>query len=325
MRASINTLKEIILQNTNFVLVTHVNPDGDAMGAALGLCNVLKCLGKIAQVISPNEYPDFLKCLHGSQTVLNYKEQTEKSQNAIDLADVVFLMDFNAPKRCDVLEEPIFKSNAKKVMIDHHVQPDMPDALLFSEISSSSTCELTCEILSELGFFDKVDSNSAACFYAGIMTDTGSFSYSISPRTHFVVAALIEKGIDPVKIHQDIYDTYSESRTRLLGYSLSEKLVVKGERAYIWLTMADLQRFNHQNGDTEGVVNYPLGIAGVNVSAIFIEKEDRIKVSLRSKGEYNVNLMARKYFNGGGHKNAAGGHYNGSMQEAINCFEQAEI
>jgi len=325
-RQIIVKIKEQILQARSIVIVTHTNPDGDAIGSSLGFYHFLLTLipKRNVKVIIPNEFPAFLKWMPAVDEIMVFPANEEAAITCIHNADLCFCLDFNSLKRTDKLSSYLEASNSFKILIDHHPQPDNNFDLMISSVESSSTCELIYDVIHSMSGVEALNNEIASCLYVGIMTDTGSFSYSCRrPETYLVVAELIRHGINSELIHRKIYDTYSENRMRLLGYCLSERLKVLKDfhTAYIYLTEDDLKHFNHQNGDTEGVVNYALSIEGIVLAVLFTEKEGKIRLSLRSKGEFSVNELARKYFNGGGHKNASGGDSFKSMNDTLTFFE----
>lgn len=305
--------KALLKKSDNIVIVTHFNPDGDAMGSSLALYNYLVKTGKHVSVITPNDYPDFLQWLPGNKKVVEYSNNSKKATSLIAKCDLIFTLDFNNYSRLEGLGDLLKDSAAAKILIDHHQQPDNYATLMYHDVKACSTCELIYEFIVGLGGKKMIDRDIASCLYTGIMTDTGSFRFdSVTPVTHHILAHLLETGIVPSDIHSAIYDTYSESRVRLLGYCLTEKMVVLPEyqTAYISLSEEELNRFQHKKGDTEGIVNYPFSIKGIRFCAFFSEGEGKIKISFRSKGKFDVNQFARKHFNGGGHINAAGGRGN---------------
>lgn len=319
-------IKEQILQARSIVIVTHTNPDGDAIGSSLGFYHFIRAFTpkKNVKVIVPNEFPPFLKWMPAVSDIMIFQSNEAAAITCIKDADLCFCLDFNSLKRTDKLSPFLEASDAFKILIDHHPQPDNNFDLMISKIESSSTSELIFDVILAMCGIGALNKEIASCLYVGIMTDTGSFSYSCRrPDTYLVVAELIRCGIDSERIHRKIYDTYSENRMRLLGFCLSERMKVLNEfhTAYIYLTDNDLKRFKHQNGDTEGVVNYALSIEGIVLAVLFTEKEGKIRLSLRSKGEFSVNELARKYFNGGGHKNASGGDSYKSMNDTLAFFE----
>lgn len=306
------------------MIVTHYNPDGDAMGSSLALYTYLIKINKTVSVITPNDYPDFLHWLPNNKKVINYNTQTKKATNLITKSDLIFTLDFNNYSRLEGLGDVLAESTAKKIIVDHHQQPDNYAALYYHDVKAGSTCELIYELICGMGGKKLIDKPIASCIYTGIMTDTGSFRFdSVTSNTHKILAELLATGIQPSDIHSAIYDTYSESRVKLLGYCLTEKMVVLSEyqTAYISITEKELQKFNFKKGDTEGIVNYPFSIKGIRFCAFFSESEGKVKISFRSKGKFDVNQFARKYFNGGGHINAAGGRGNSNnLEETIKEF-----
>jgi phosphoesterase RecJ-like protein len=319
-------IKDRILQSSSIVIVTHTNPDGDAIGSSLGLYHFLRSFHPNANVcvIVPNEFPSFLKWMPGVEDIMVFQSSEDACLKVLVNVDLCFCLDFNSLKRTDKLSTHLEASNVFKILIDHHPQPENTFDLMISCTQSSSTSELIYDLIHTMSGNEALNKNVASCLYVGIMTDTGSFSYSCRrPDTYLAVAELIRQGIDSELIHRKVYDTYSENRMRLLGYCLSERLTVLKDfrTAYIYLSADDLTHFNHQNGDTEGVVNYALSIEGIVLAVLFTQKEDRIRLSMRSKGEFSVNDLARKHFNGGGHKNASGGDSFSSMKETLAFFE----
>lgn len=326
----LNKLQNSLLnKELRIVILTHVNPDGDAMGSSLALFHYLKYAGhKQVEVITPNQYASFLHWLPGSEEVIVAELQAQRARKLIEQADLMFCLDFNSLERTRDLQAYIANSQAKRVLIDHHPQPESDFDYIFSQVEASSTAELVHQFITQSGHQHLMDQKIAECIYTGIITDTGSFSYSCNrPETYLITAQLLQLGVDGQHIHRLIYDTYSEDRMRLLGHCLSNQLKVLKpyKAAYISLSQRDLLRFNYQEGDIEGVVNYALSIQDVVLAAIFVERKDNIKISFRSKGRVNVNTMARKYFHGGGHQNAAGGHYKDTLENALHYFESIII
>ncbi|MGZ4055747.1 MAG: DHH family phosphoesterase [Bacteroidia bacterium] len=319
----IKEVKSLLSKPKNIVIVTHWSPDGDAMGSSLGLYNYLIQKKHKVTVITPNDYPSFLFWLPGNNKVLDFSKKAKPAKAAVAKADLLFCLDFNSLKRIDVLGLEVAKSNAVKFIIDHHLQPEDFADYMLHDIKACSTCELIYDFIVLMGDKKMLGKNIANCLYTGIMTDTGSFRYpSTTSKTHKIIAELIDAGAENSEIHNRIYDGNSESKIKLLGFSLSEKLIVLKDykTAFFNLTAEELKRYNYQKGDTEGVVNYALSIEGIRFAAFFVERDGLIKVSFRSKGSFDVNLFARKYFNGGGHANAAGGMSELSMEKTINKF-----
>ena len=305
------------------LITTHTNPDGDAIGSSLAMYGYLKKKGHTVSVMIPDPDPAFLDWMPFHSSILVFRNQQELCLAAIENAEVIFCLDYNGLKRLSDAEEPIRKAKATKILIDHHRDPGPDFDYSFSMIETSSTSELVYDFIAGCGDTDLIDTDIATCIYSGIITDTGSFSYSCNyEKTYLITADLYRKGIDGEHIHRLVYDTYSEGRLRLLGYSISEKLVVLHEfhTAYIYLSKEDLDRFNYRIGDTEDIVNYALSVAGINLAALFSERDGVVRVSLRSKGNFSVNDIARKYFNGGGHVNAAGANSYVSLEETVRIF-----
>jgi bifunctional oligoribonuclease and PAP phosphatase NrnA len=320
---SFKQFKQIIKTAKHIGIVTHWSPDGDAMGSSLALYHYLKGLGKMVHVIVPNAYPDFLKWLPGDKQVLNFQTQEKKAMNVLKKVDVLFTLDFNSFKRLEKLGELLALHPARKIIIDHHQQPDDYGTLYFHDVNATSTCELIFDFIVGMGDKKQIDKKIANCIYTGMMTDTGSFRYpGVNAHTHRIIADLLEIGINPGDIHSAIYDTYSENRMKLLGYALTNKMVIIREKniAYISLTEKELQQFKYQKGDTEGLVNYPFSIKGIKLCALFTESDGIIKISFRSKGKRDVNSFARTHFNGGGHINAAGGKSNLKLDATVERF-----
>lgn len=317
-------LKSFLERPRNVVIVGHRNPDGDAMGASLGLCHYLKMKGHSPTVVVPNEYPDFLHWLPGSKATYRFDWQNSQSQRAIKASDIIFLLDFNALHRVgNDMQNTLEKYQNDFMLIDHHQQPD-DFSYMYSDVEMSSTCQMVYHFIEKMGDLDLIDSKISTCLYTGIMTDTGSFRFrSTTSLTHRVIADLIDKGAVNDRIHSNIYDSNSYGRMQLLGQALSNlKVLPVFKTAYITLTQEEKTINDFKKGDTEGIVNYALSIQGVVMAAIFIEDKEQgiIKISFRSKGTFSVNQFARKHFNGGGHDNAAGGKSNLSMDDTINKF-----
>ncbi len=305
------------------VLLSHVNPDGDAIGSALALYHYFRNKGKKCTVIMPNDYPDYLKWLPGSDEIIIFTKAKNEAENVLNRAGIIFLLDFNSPERAGKFMDILLSADAFKIMIDHHPDPtDMAD-IAFIDTLSSSTSELVYRFIENTGDLGMADSDVAACIYTGIMSDTGSFNYNSSQsETYRVLSELLKKGIDKDYIYSMVYDNFSESRMKLLGYCLNEKMVVFPEygAAYISLTIEEKKRYNYIRGDSEGFVNYPLSIKGVDFVAFFMENDDHVKLSFRSKGKFDTNVFASENFNGGGHINASGGESKQSIGDTINKF-----
>lgn len=293
------------------------------MGSSLGLGLFLKKMGHRVTVVTPNDYPEFLHWLPGNKQVVNAQLDPRKAERSIAKSEFIFCLDFNDLKRINILGKQIETQEVTKILIDHHPQPDDFADYTLHDVKASSTAELIYTFITVLGGEKKVDRNIANCLYVGIMTDTGSFRFpSTSAYTHEVIQKLIEAGAENAANHNRIYDDNSENRIRLLGYTLSNKLVVLPEcrTAYFTLSYEEHERFQYRKGDTEGLVNYALTIKGIVFAAFFAERDGLVKCSFRSKGKFDVNSFARSHFNGGGHKNAAGGASGSGLKETEKKF-----
>mgnify|MGYP001206745043 CR=1 FL=1 len=320
----IESFVDIIQNSHSVVIVPHIGPDGDAIGSCLALTGVLKSLHKEAKIVIPNEFPDFLQWIEGSDSVIDFEKQSKVAKGVFASADTLFCLDFNDFERAGDLKNLLSGFSGTKVMIDHHPGPVADCNLLISYPEISSTCELLFRVVEAGGFLDNLDKAASEAIYTGIMTDTGNFSYNASdPETYRIIAKLLEKGIDKDLIHSNIYHTFSEDRWRLFGHCLKEKMVILHDlrTGYLSLSKEELKQFNYQPGDTEGLVNYPLMVKGIVFCALFMEKDDYVKASFRSKGSFSTNEFSRKHFNGGGHTNASGGNSNLSMTDTIAKFE----
>ncbi len=323
-------LKSLVADNEKIVLTCHVNPDGDAVGSCLAWAEYLRVVaGKEPVVIIPDQHPDFLRWLPGTDRIVRYDKHREKADEMLRECGLLFCLDFNTPSRTDAMADSILASDADKVMIDHHPNPDMECSMTISHPDYSSTCELVFGLVWQLGGFEQLGRNFAVPVYCGMMTDTGGFTYnSTRPEIFFAISMLLTKGIDKDKIYRNVYNNYSESRMRLTGYVLYDRLVVDKERhaTYFTLTRKDLQRFHFIKGDAEGLVNMPLQIKGVKLSISLredTEKENTVWVSLRSVDDFPCNKVAEAFFNGGGHLNASGGRLRCNMKEAVEVTKKA--
>jgi phosphoesterase RecJ-like protein len=321
----INRFLELIrTSRKSIVIVPHMHPDGDAMGSVLGLWRVLKNSGLKVKIVSPTKYPEFYHWMDGHDEVIIFSHHPKQAARAFDESDLMICMDFNQLSRLGDMKSLVESFKGKKVLIDHHPYPGNFTDLVISDITCSSTAELIFSILQSTEFAPFVDRNAATSFFTGIMTDTGSFDFNVSdPRTFETVAQLTRMGIDQLDIHSKVYDNYSANRMRLLGFCLSNRMTVYPEyhAASIYISLEDQKTFGFITGDNEGFVNMPLSIKGIVFSALFTEKEKYIKASFRSKGEFAVNEVSEKYFNGGGHRNASGGELYASLQETLAQFE----
>ena len=323
------TLQELIAGAQNIVVCCHRRPDGDAIGSSLAWADYLRLKGKNPVVIVPDGYPDFLRWIPGTENILRRDNHVEKADETIRNADLVFCLDFNDPSRVGDMETVLRNTKAKRVMIDHHLNPTVDTVLTISHPDMSSTCELVFRIVWQMGGFEEVEKNFAVPLYCGMMTDTGGFTYnSNSPEIFFIISKLLEKHIDKDKIYRNVYNNYSEWRMRLTGYVLYHKLNVFRDLAasYFTISREDMKNFHFIRGDAEGLVNMPLQIKGMKVSVSLredSEKDNMIWVSLRSVDDFPCNEMAQKFFNGGGHLNASGGKLECSLEEAEKVVRQA--
>ncbi|MDR1584252.1 MAG: bifunctional oligoribonuclease/PAP phosphatase NrnA [Prevotellaceae bacterium] len=316
----------LLAASKKITIVTHVNPDGDAIGSAIGWSNFLKEKGLNPVIIVPNHFPGFLKWLNGAENIYVYFNQKDTCERLLRNTDLLFCLDFNNLSRLEALGEFILTLDVKKVLIDHHIGAKEKDfTLSFSKTPISSTCEIIYRIIWRITSGKPVSTQIAEALYTGIMTDTGAFTHSCSSELFRIVADLMESGINREKIHSSVYNSFSVTRMRLMGYCIGKMEVLPEYRtAYITLTREELDRFEFEPGDTEGFVNIPLSIKDVVLSVFFTESKDNynyIKLSLRSVGDFSVDEMARKYFNGGGHKNASGGKSFASLDEAVSFFK----
>ena len=303
-------------------IITHYNPDGDAMGSSLGLAHVLRAAGHVVQVVVPNTPAPFLNWLPGAEEVLVFDRNKEAGSAALKDADMVLCLDFNRQDRVGQAEE-VLRSVPEKVLIDHHQDPEPFARVVFSDTSACATCQMVFDIVSALGLASKISVEAATCLYTGLVTDSGSFRFSSTkPHTMRVAADLMERGVLVERVHGAIMDDNTADRLRLLGFTLSERMRVLPELGVVvlQLSQADLRRFNFAPGDTEGFVNYGLSIRGIRLSAFFMERPDVVKVSMRSKGDLPVDLFCKAHFNGGGHRNAAGGQGNEGLEAAMRKF-----
>jgi len=306
------------------VITTHHKPDADALGSSLGLYNFLKKLKIEVSVVSPTDYGDFLTWMPGEDSVINFEKEPEKAITLALDAGYIFCLDFNSLNRINEFGDIVGRSSALKVLIDHHLEPANFDDYRYWNHRASSTCELMYEFLC---MYDKssIGLDTAQCLYAGIMTDTGSFRFdTCTGKTHHVIAELIDIGVRHHYIHEAIYDNFSENRTRFIGYCISNKLEILHEynTALITVSTDELKKYNIVTGDTEGLVNYGLGIKGIKFAALIIDRKFLVKMSFRSKGDFPANQFASRHFNGGGHFNASGGQSELSLNETVEKFKE---
>jgi phosphoesterase RecJ-like protein len=319
------SLTELLDQPRKIVITTHHKPDGDAMGSSLGLYHYLIQLGHHAKVITPTDYPEFLSWLPGNEDVIIYTEALQQSAKLIAEADLIFCLDFNSLGRINEMGELVRESSAYKVMIDHHLEPEDFDDYRHWNINACAAAQLVYDfIVNVLHKTELINKDVATCLYTGILTDSASFRLPNTTSTvHRIVAELIDAGAVNWRIHELIYNSSSENRLRFLGHCLANRLEVLPEfnTAIIRVTKEDLAIYDVNTGDTEGIVNYALSIASVRLAAFIVDRKDRVKLSLRSKGEFPANDICKRYFEGGGHRNAAGGQSADTLEGTINKFK----
>ncbi|MFN8325840.1 bifunctional oligoribonuclease/PAP phosphatase NrnA [Flavobacterium sp.] len=324
-KEDIEIVKNLLVIPKKIAIIPHRSPDGDAMGSTLGLYHFLKKLNHQPVVVSPNDFPNFLSWLPGSENVLIYENEKESVAKVLQSVELIFTLDFNALHRTGEMEQVLQKLDVPFVMIDHHQKPDDYAVVTYSDTSIGSTCQMIYQFIDYLGEKNLLDKTIATCLYTGIMTDSGSFRFpSTTSTTHRIAADLIDLGINNSEIHNLVFDDNSFNRLQLLGRALQNmKVFPEFKSAYTTLSQSELDEFHYKKGDTEGFVNYGLTIKGINFAAIFIENRDEnsIKASFRSQGTFDVNQFSRENFNGGGHINAAGGKSTLSMEETIKKFE----
>lgn len=318
-------LKGILNEKHKILITSHSNPDGDALGSTLALYFFLKNLGQHSQIIVPDGIPDFLSWMPGKDNIVIFNNDKDRAKKIFKEATLIYSLDYNAPTRIGEASKFLETSTAYKILIDHHIDPDTEFFdLAYSTVDISSTSELVYSLMTAIDD-DAIDQNVVECIFTGIVTDTGSFSYNCNyPQTFEIVSQMIKKGLDINKINRLIYATNRESRLRLLGHSLSKKLIVNKEfnTAYIFLSKKELEHYQYQVGDTEGLVNYALSIENIKLAALFTKRDDKIRISFRSVGDFSVNNFARIHFEGGGHRNAAGGDSFVNMKQTIQKFER---
>ncbi|MCO6487622.1 MAG: DHH family phosphoesterase [Phaeodactylibacter sp.] len=321
---NIKELKALLGYPKDIVITTHRNPDGDAIGASLGTYHFLNKLGHAVRIVSPSEYPDGFGWMKDIEKIVIYDTEPEEAQAVIQRADIIFCLDFNALDRIDKVGDLVEKAKAVKVMVDHHLYPEpFPDFIL-SDTTASSTCELVFDLINGLGWKEHMDHLIGECLFTGILTDTGSFKYSTSAKLYRIVAELIEFGVDDYKLQDLIFNSMSEKHLRLLGHCLHNRMEILDEyqTGIITLTKEDYANFDIQRGDTEGIVNFLLKIKNVKVAAFITEQPTIVKISLRSKGDFSVQEIAKRHFKGGGHKNASGGYSFQSLSTTVRRFKK---
>ena len=322
-------LSQLISASQNIIITCHQSPDGDAIGSSLAA--YLGSLGKEVTIIVPDLFPDFLLWLPNTEKIVRYDKHREKCDMLLKIADLIFCLDYNTPSRVDEMQQALLDTQAKRVLIDHHLNPDVPTVLTISHPEACSTCEIVFRIVWQMGAFDNLDKHFAVPVYCGMMTDTGGFTFASSrPEIFYIISLLLTKHINKDKIYRNVYHNYSENRLRLMGYVLYEKLVYLPEynASYYTISKEELRRFRFLKGDAEGLVNIPQQIKGLRLSISLREDTERdrlVWVSLRSVDDFPCNQMAEQFFNGGGHLNASGGRLNCTIDEAVETVKRAII
>ena len=317
-----SSIISLLSKYKKIVIVSHVNPDGDALGSSMALSLFVKKMKAEVKVIVPNDYPTYLAWMPSIQDVLIYDKNVEEANRIMSEAELFCYLDFNTESRTGIMHNDLCRYNkVPKILIDHHIGADRTQFVAcYSETEISSTSEMVAELIKYQGFDTYLDNDIATNITVGMITDTGTFSHSIFKNTFSIFGEILSQTtIDYKKIHQNIYNTSTENRLRLLGFLINDRMTILEEynTAFIYASKSDLERFDYQVGDTEGVVNYPLTIANIRMSVLITEKQGVIRLSFRSKDDFSVNDLSRKHFNGGGHLNAAGGTLNCSLEEAI--------
>lgn len=323
MMENIKELKALLSYPKDIVITTHRNPDGDAIGSSLGLYHFLNKLGHTVRMVSPSEWPEVFAWMKDIEQIIIYDIDPEYSQAVISRADIIFCLDFNALDRIDKVGELIDKAKASRVIVDHHLYPEPFAEFVLSDPAASSTCELIFDLVMALGWKEFMDHTIGECLFTGILTDTGSFKYSTSAKLFRIVAELIEFGVDDYKLQDLIFNSMDEKHLRLLGHCLHNRMEILAEyqTGIITLTKEDYTNFDIQRGDTEGIVNFLLKVKNIKVAAFITEQPTIVKISLRSKGDFSVQEIAKRHFKGGGHKNASGGYSFQSLSATVRRFK----
>ncbi len=322
----IQQAKHIINRAKTVAILSHQGPDGDALGSSLAMADFLLRQGKQVQVIYPDPFPEFLRFLPGSEKALIYSMQPKACEVFLKKADVICCLDFNQLKRMGQLGELVANAPAKRILMDHHPEPDTFADVQISYPQLSSTSEIVFRYICRSGYFDEMTKECAECVFTGMMTDTGAFTYnSNNAEMYFIISQLIQKGVDKDEIYNKVFNNWSADRMRLMGFVLNNrmKLFPQYHTAILSLSLEDLKDFKFQYGDTEGFVNLPLSISGIHFSVFIREDTDKVKMSFRSHGTFPANKVASDLFNGGGHLNAAGGEYYGKLEDALRILEEA--
>lgn len=323
---TIEKLRSLINGAQRIAITCHKSPDGDALGSTLALCHILRRIGKEAVVVTPDMAPKSLEFIPGVRDLIVYTKHEARARLVLNDAQLLFCLDFNSMKRIDRLNDIIEPLKVKRVLIDHHLDPDKDSFnLMISHPEASSTCELVFRVIMQLGLLRLMDRMAASCLYVGMLTDTGGFAYSCdNPEFYEIVASIVRRRFDRIMLYNKAMNTFSADSLRLQGYAINEKMQLFREHgaALITLSKQELERYNYNRGDTETLVNKPLAIPEIYWSVFMREDADKIKISCRSQGDFSVSDICARYFNGGGHENAAGGDFIGSLDEAVGVFHQ---
>lgn len=324
MTSDIQAVQGLLSFPQDIVIFSHRNPDGDAVGSSLGLFHFLRKHGHRVHIVLPSDFPDFLAWLPGSGDIVIYDDEVEVARELIDQATLFFILDFNSLDRIDKVAETLHDDNRPRIMIDHHLFPEPVADYMFSDTEASSTCEMIVDFLDMLGHANEIDKEIAECLYTGIITDTGGFKYATSPKLFRIVARLLETGADDYKVQDQIWNSMTEKQLRLLGHCLANRLEIYPEyhTGMIYLTKEDYAHFDIRRGDTEGVVNYLLRMPSIMLAAFIHEQPTIVKISMRSKGDVDVQEICKLHFRGGGHKNASGGASFSPLSTTIKRFNQ---
>ena len=323
MDQNITEAKALLARPSDIVIFSHRNPDGDAVGSSLGLYHYLNSQGHSVKIVLPSDYPDFLGYLPDVSKIIIFDDEEAEAKAAIDQAGLFFILDFNSFDRIDKMSDGLMQDRRPRIMIDHHLYPEPVADVMISDPSFSSTCEMVYQFICDLGHAGWVTRDVADCLYTGIITDTGGFRYATSARLFNIVAKLLEAGTDDYKIQDSIWNTMTEKQLRLLGHCLANRMEILSElrTGVIWLTQEDYKHFDIKRGDTEGIVNYVLRMPNMMIAAFIHEQPTIVKMSLRSKGEMDVQQICKSHFRGGGHRNAAGGASFAPLGTTINKFK----
>ncbi len=320
---NLRSFRSLVDAAESIMVIGHRAPDGDAIGSSMAISHMLSKKGKTVHTWMPDAFPSFLLGIPGADRVKVYEGNGKEGNKVMQEVDLILLMDFNRLERTGPMSQMLHQSEKSMVVIDHHLHPAEGFAVTFSETQASSTCELVYLLIESMAWEDDMDMNIAQCVYTGLVTDTGSFKYNVHPATHRIAGELVNMGLKTAEVQSSLFDTNTRSRLALMGYVLSEKLVYRPQKnaTYMTLTKEELRRFEYKKGDTEGLVNYGLSIGGVKFTALASEKDGVVKISFRSKGDLDVNVIANQHFGGGGHKNAAGARSEDGMEKVIEILE----